>query len=363
MGYSSISTCSNILVWDITYSFNGMSNSPLVSVVLPAYNAGNYVLEAVNSILNQTFVNIELIVVDDCSTDDTLQKLQSLDDNRIKIILQKENKGYPWAMNEAIALARGKYIARMDADDISHPQRIEKQISFLESNPDFPLVSCLRFWTTPFGKPYTLRSALSAYSNSVFFETWDEIIARQKQFTDAGALFLREKVLAIGGYRTYQRSGMDIDLWLRMLEYCKKPAATIAEPLYGRRLLPSAIIFKPETYWRNEIPRLLAVERKEKGIDRIAEGMELADLIEKAKSRTDIDVLKINVLNFHLSCAAQCLITGDIKGAWAFIDACNKIDDYALDKARIYFRFLRKVASYLRHREIIRLDSNDFSIS
>ena len=117
-------------------------NNPLVSVIIPCYNAEKYVEEAVRSIMTQTYKNIEILVTEDCSTDNTLKILKNLEkeDSRIKVIQNKKNLKIVKSLNNMINIAQGKYIARMDADDISLPERIEKQVRFMEENPE-PSVS------------------------------------------------------------------------------------------------------------------------------------------------------------------------------------------------------------------------------
>jgi glycosyltransferase involved in cell wall biosynthesis len=107
---------------------------PLVSVVMPVHNAGSFLMPAISSILNQTYKNLELIVVDDASTDDSARIIKSFKDKRIHLLRNKRNLGVTKSANLAIAKARGKFIARMDGDDISYPGRIEKQVSFLFRN-------------------------------------------------------------------------------------------------------------------------------------------------------------------------------------------------------------------------------------
>lgn len=109
------------------------SKNPLVSVVMPTYNAGNFLCSAIDSILNQTYKNIEFIVVDDYSTDDTLKILKQYG-KRIKVTTNKINLGISRSANIAINEAKGEFIARMDADDIASFDRIEKQVKFLISN-------------------------------------------------------------------------------------------------------------------------------------------------------------------------------------------------------------------------------------
>lgn len=112
---------------------------PLVSIIMPVYNAESFLTESINSILKQTYTNFEFIIVDDCSTDDSFEVIGSFKDKRIIVFKNKKNSGISESLNLGIKNAKGKYIARMDADDISHPSRIEKQISFLEKNKDYVL--------------------------------------------------------------------------------------------------------------------------------------------------------------------------------------------------------------------------------
>lgn len=100
------------------------SSWPTVSVLMPAYNAGRYLSEAIESLLIEDYEAFELIVVDDGSTDETPQILEGCDDARLVRLRHKENLGYAHALNRALSLARGRYIARQDADDLSAPGRL-----------------------------------------------------------------------------------------------------------------------------------------------------------------------------------------------------------------------------------------------
>jgi glycosyltransferase involved in cell wall biosynthesis len=107
----------------------------LVSVLMPVYNAQKYMREAIESILDQTYRNFEFVIVNDGSTDDTESIALSYKDERIKYLKLAKNKGIVGALNEGITVCTGKYIARIDADDIAFPERIEKQVKFMETNP------------------------------------------------------------------------------------------------------------------------------------------------------------------------------------------------------------------------------------
>lgn len=114
---------------------------PLVSVLMPVYNGEKFLKEAIESILNQTFSNFEFIIIDDCSTDRSAEIILSYADNRIKYFKNEKNAGITSTLNRGIELAAATYIARMDADDISHPERLQKQYGYLEANKNCALVS------------------------------------------------------------------------------------------------------------------------------------------------------------------------------------------------------------------------------
>lgn len=111
-----------------------MKIQPLISVVLPVYNVEKYIGEAMDSILNQTIQDFEILIIDDCSTDNTILVAEAYNDNRIKIIRKERNLGLIHSLNLGFSIAKGKYIARMDGDDVSIPERFTAQVKFLEEN-------------------------------------------------------------------------------------------------------------------------------------------------------------------------------------------------------------------------------------
>lgn len=116
-----------------------INKKTLISVIMPVYNAGDFLVDAIESILNQTYQNFEFIIINDNSTDNSweiIKKYQKKYPKKIKAINLKRtlNRGGDACANYGLKIAKGKYIARMDADDISHPQRLEKQVDFLERN-------------------------------------------------------------------------------------------------------------------------------------------------------------------------------------------------------------------------------------
>lgn len=120
-----------------------MSLNPKISVLMPVYNCELYIKEAVDSILGQTFSDFEFIIIDDASTDSTASILKKYDDPRIQLIVKPQNSGYTNSLNYGLSIAKGEYIARMDGDDISLPERFAKQVAFLDVNPDIILCGTL----------------------------------------------------------------------------------------------------------------------------------------------------------------------------------------------------------------------------
>ena len=118
-------------------------NNPKISVLMSAYNSEQYIAEAIESILNQTFSDFEFIIINDGSTDDTSAIIKGFEnkDKRIRFIDNKVNQGISAVANFGLSIACGEYIARMDSDDISHPERFEKQVAYMDSHPECGVLS------------------------------------------------------------------------------------------------------------------------------------------------------------------------------------------------------------------------------
>ena len=116
-------------------------NTPAVSVILPAFNCGRWLGLAIESVLQQSFTDFEFIIINDGSTDNTEQIIHSFHDQRIMYVKNIKNEGLIYSLNRAIDLSEGKYIARMDSDDICRPERLAKQKLFLDQNEDITVVA------------------------------------------------------------------------------------------------------------------------------------------------------------------------------------------------------------------------------
>jgi glycosyltransferase involved in cell wall biosynthesis len=237
-----------------------------ISVIIPAFNAEKFLRQSVESVLTQDFEGtFEIIIINDCSTDGTVGILETYQhDPRIRVFHTEKNGGYPTAMNLGLSHAIGHYICRMDADDVMNPNLLRMTYNLHESmGRDVAFVSCKRYWISYSGKPYYILSDSEPEHRQ---ECWNDLINRSRQFTDVGSLYLRSLAGEIGGYNTYERSGMDVDFWLRIMEHTGKPCLTLSKALVGKRLIPASIIFNPKTTLKNNIPRELALYRRKMGL-------------------------------------------------------------------------------------------------
>lgn len=188
---------------------------PLVSVVLPVYNRPS-VVNTIHSILNQDYTNFEVIVIDNCSIDSTVEKIKSIVDNRIKLFINEENKGQTYSLNRGLSLARGKYIARIDSDDLMYPNRIRKQVEFLEKNDE--VVIC--------GSDITLIDEHDNEIGKFEFGHLDESIRFESTFFCPfahPAVMIRSDALTKNNikYDEHYRMAEDYDLWCRLLQIGK----------------------------------------------------------------------------------------------------------------------------------------------
>ncbi len=165
---------------------------PSVTVLMPVYNAERFLKEAIDSILQQTFTNLELLIINDGSTDSTLNILQQYNDSRIRVITNDTNKGISYSLNLGIEESKTSLIARMDADDISYPERIEKQYAYMQNNPDCALLNTWAREITEEGKTVRIeRFKSDFYYYNMTFECWTY---------HPTIMYRKEAVIAVGGY-------------------------------------------------------------------------------------------------------------------------------------------------------------------
>lgn len=217
---------------------------PTISVVMGIYNCAKTLEEAVNCIINQTYTDWELIMCDDCSTDNTYSVAESLAKKDSRIVLLKNEKNLTLAptLNKCIEHAKGKYVARMDGDDLCQLDRFEKEIMVLENNPDIALVSCNM---DLFDKNGTYRTV--HYNKNPTLASF----IKRSQFCHAGCMMRTEVLKELKGYDTSEKCKRveDYDLWVRLYAAGYK-GYNIQETLYSMRDDRNA---KKRRNWKNRV--------------------------------------------------------------------------------------------------------------
>jgi len=188
-----------------------------VTIIITVYNGEQYLAEAIESVLAQTYHEIELILVNDGSKDKSLKIIQDFaaKDNRIKVIDQ-ENKGICHANNAGLAIAQGKYYAKLDADDTMHTERIERQVTYLEAHPKVTMVSCQAYYINPKGKRIGVQITpgyTKIEDSHLAKESGELIIALH-----SGFMTYMDKMQEIKGYREELKCMVDLDLYTRLVE-------------------------------------------------------------------------------------------------------------------------------------------------
>jgi len=219
--------------------------SPLISVLMPSFNCGPFLAESVGSILAQTLDDLELIIIDDGSTDDSPSVLSALSsaDDRVRVVRQ-ENQGAGAALNAALELATGKYLARMDADDRTPPQRFAEQLQFLESHPQVAVVGG---WHRTFGavesrvqefptEPNHLKAAM-LFRNPISHPT---VMMRRAAFAENG-----------WRYSTRRNFPEDYDLWITIAH--THEFANIPKVYLDYRITAAAAESNARRHWPEEV--------------------------------------------------------------------------------------------------------------
>ncbi|KZE63415.1 hypothetical protein AWM68_15480 [Fictibacillus phosphorivorans] len=206
----------------------------LISVVMAVYNAECYVEEAINSILNQTYKNLELIIVNDGSTDRSYEILESIKDERVKIIHQEKNQGAAYCLNVGVKHASSSWIAIQDADDLSMPNRIEEQVKYVMKHPEIASVGT--FIKCIHGKEEISQDILEWEAEGHCAST-DYLFENRfcaNYICHGSSMFSRAVFERIGGYNPEYKIAYDYDLWMRMMEIL--PIHKLPKVLYQYRI-------------------------------------------------------------------------------------------------------------------------------
>lgn len=200
-----------------------------VSVVMPVYNGERYLRQALESILKQTFTDFEFVIIEDGSTDNTCAILESYDDSRIVIVRNQKNIGFTRSLNKGLSLAQGEYVARMDADDISLPQRFTKQVAFLREHPEIGILGCNCLDIDSKGRYAGLR----VMPDSNLQIRWASLL--ENPFAHPAVMMRRDVITRNGlAYDESFETTQDYELWSRVLKYTR--GGNLSEPLVQYRL-------------------------------------------------------------------------------------------------------------------------------
>jgi glycosyltransferase involved in cell wall biosynthesis len=201
-----------------------MINSPKVSVIMPAYNAQMYIKHAIDSILNQTFSDFELIIINDGSTDKTEEIINSYNDSRIINVYNHDNFGLSYSLNLGIRKASGEYIARMDADDISAQDRFKDQLAFMQKNPKIDILGSSVFVIKDNGKSKGILNRPTTHTEIKWFSLFSTPMYHP-------TIMARAEVLKNNPYSLNLSNSEDYELWSRLLFTSSIYFANLKKPL------------------------------------------------------------------------------------------------------------------------------------
>lgn len=206
-------------------------SKPLISIIMSVYNGQKYLEESIKSILNQKYDNFEFIIVNDKSTDDSLKIINSFNDPRIILIDNSQNIGLTKSLNKALKLAKGKYIARQDDDDISLPERLKEQFNYLEKNLETALLGTFVYRIDSNGKIIDEVHNLKSPSY--------EDMLKHNHIKHGSVMLKKDIIRDIGGYNELFKYVQDYELWIRVSK--KYTIKNLETPLYKLRIHPDSI--------------------------------------------------------------------------------------------------------------------------
>ncbi len=203
-------------------------SAPTITVLMTVYNGGDYLKAAVGSVLRQTFDDFEFLIINDCSRDNSVQTISSFNDPRIRLVNNESNLGQTRSLNKGLGLAKGRYIARMDADDMAFPNWLEKTFAYLQSQPLCAVVSC---------KAIVVDSDNKVQKTLNTPETYDEMVLRSLLATPlnhVGSVYKTDVITSFGGYDESLKIAADYELWSKLIR-AKIRLAAVPEALVAIR--------------------------------------------------------------------------------------------------------------------------------
>jgi glycosyltransferase involved in cell wall biosynthesis len=273
-----------------------LNSAPLVSIILPVWNGERFFSEAIESVLGQTLTSIELLLVDDGSTDGTLEIAQSWADRDSRVrVIQVEHGGIATALNAGLTVARGRFVARMDADDIAYASRLERQVAYLDAHPECVAVGCAIEVIDESGEYIGKRLFPERHAAIVrtLIHTWSTAIAHPT------VMARRDALLAIDGYRSERLTNEDLDLWFRLCGV--GTLANLGEALLVYRRHRNTVGIRDHDQQVKVGAEIVNEERRTRGLK------PLRPLVFAA--------MKNRLASYHFECARTALLTGPRRAA------------------------------------------------
>ncbi len=288
---------------------------PRVTVLMPVYNAVKFLRDAVDSILKQSFSDFEFLIIDDGSTDGSQSIIHSYDDSRIRLVQNEENLGVAATLNRGLDLAHGEYIARMDADDISMPHRLEKQIHFMEKNPE---VGVSGTWIRLFGdQPRVVDRCPVGASVVKAYLLFDNPMFHP-------SVILRRALIEKHGLRydpLFKRTE-DFELWSRASEFFAMD--NLPEVLLCFRVHGSSVTSTTQDVMTQQTEKILVRSLERVGIEPTSEELKFHHVVGRGRrltSRQEMDraeswLLKLQIKNREVSLYDEKALSKAIGMIW-----------------------------------------------
>jgi len=288
---------------------------------MPAYNAGKYIGEAISSVLEQSYPDFELLIVNDGSSDNTPEVISSFDDPRIRVINKEINKGIASALNTGLLVSKARYIARFDSDDVCFPDRLATQLNFLETHPDHILTGGDAEYISESGEHLFHFKCFSQTNNQIFKNMYLHC-----PFIHSSVMYRKDAVLIAGGYSLYAHNFEDYFLWVRLHKYGK--FHNLSQPLIKVRFNQSSTTIDEKR--RGRIFRKMKRDIIHRGVITKEEGEILHNIIKSQ------DVQKIKESAYYSLCGKKYLINNHqpVKARASLSKAIRihplRLDNYAL---------------------------------
>ena len=261
-----------------------MKTLPLLSVIMPVYNAEKFLSDAMKSVLGQSFKNLELIIINDGSTDKSELVVQSFTDERIRYFKNEENSGIVYSRNRGLKLAKGDFIGMVDADDIVYPEKFEKQIEFLKQNPEYGFVGSWARFIDENGKRipggWKLKASPEKIPAIMFFKNY---------FLQSAVVYQKDCIKNFSFTKGFE-IGEDYLIWYQMLK--KYKAWNFPEYLVDYRMHQHNITVKQKEKGYELEREIFRIQFKELGIEATDEELDIHMKIRYTETINSTELLK-----------------------------------------------------------------------